>query len=307
MDEFFEMRVFVRAVERGSFALAARDFGVTPSAVSKLVTRLEARLGARLLMRTTRRHGLTGEGEIYFEQGRRLIDAFENLEAEVAAVGGQVRGLLRVNANQAFASNYLAPSLPDFVARHPEVRVELAVTDRVVDLIVEQVDVAIRTGKLRDSPLIARKIGETRRVICASPAYLARHGLPRTREDLAEHRLIPRPPRLDGFDRWMFQDAWGRPAPLDVTGPLVTDSTIAALELARGGAGILRIGELLVSHAVALGELVTLNIEGHDAEAAPLSAVTPPGAHRVPRTRAFLDFLTERFGGAPWQLKQPER
>lgn len=156
MDQLTEMRVFVRAIERGTFAAAAGDQGLTPSAVSKLIRRLEARLGVRLINRTTRKLSLTAEGETYFHSGRRLIEAVDGLEDEVAASADHPRGLLRINTEIWWGVQHLAPALIDFQQRYPDVRVSLSLTDRLVDLHAEQIDVAIRLGPLSNSNLMSR-------------------------------------------------------------------------------------------------------------------------------------------------------
>jgi DNA-binding transcriptional LysR family regulator len=179
MDQLTEMRVFVRAIERGTFAAAAGDQGLTPSAVSKLIRRLESRLGVRLINRTTRKLSLTSEGETYFHSGRRLIEAVDGLEDEVAASAGHPRGLLRINTENWWGVQHLAPALIDFQQRYPDVRVSLSLTDRLVDLHAEQIDIAIRLGPLSDSNLMSRKLAEVDRVICASPQYVERFGAPK--------------------------------------------------------------------------------------------------------------------------------
>src|SRR5262245_44003110 len=190
MDQLAEMRVFVRAVERGSFAGAADDLGLTPSAISKLIGRLEARLGVRLLNRTTRKLALTGEGETYFHSGRQLIESVDNLEQEVAASAGHPRGLLRIHTQVSFGVRHLAPALIEFQRRYPDVRIDMSLTDRVVDGLAEPRGGAVRVGPLRDSTLMPRKITEVERVICASPQYLDEFGVPESPEDLARHRCI---------------------------------------------------------------------------------------------------------------------
>ena len=178
MDELAEMRVFVHAIERGTFAGAASVMGLTPSAVSKLIGRLEERLGVRLVNRTTRKLALTAEGETYFHSGRRLIEAVDGLEHEIAASTGHPRGLLRINTAVSFGVQHLAPALIEFQQRYPDVRVSASLTDRPVDLHAEQIDVAVRVGAPSDSGLMSRKVGEVGQVICASPQYLAQFGVP---------------------------------------------------------------------------------------------------------------------------------
>src|SRR5438105_4391499 len=174
-----DMTAFVKAVELGGFSMAAREMGLTPSAVSKLVTRLEDRLGVRLLNRTTRRLALTSEGEAYFARSQRILADIDEAENEVARFRAQPKGLLRINVGTAFGMHQLAPALPEFLLLRPEMQVELTITDRVVDLIEEGADLGIRLGALADSSLVARRICELERVVCASPAYLRKNGVPR--------------------------------------------------------------------------------------------------------------------------------
>src|SRR5688572_23783493 len=182
-----DMTAFVRAVELGGFSTAARDLGLTPSAISKLVTRLEDRLGVRLLNRTTRRLALTPEGEAYYHRSQRILADIAEAEDEVARFRAHPKGVLRVNVGTAFGMHQLSPALPEFLARHPEVQVEITMTDRVVDLIEEGADLGIRMGVLADSSLVARKICDVERVVCAAPSYLRRHGTPKRPQDLLRH------------------------------------------------------------------------------------------------------------------------
>ena len=210
MDQLAEMRVFVRAIERDTFAVAARDLGLTPSAVSKLIRRLETRLGVRLVNRTTRKLALTAEGKTYFHSGRQLIEEIDGLEHEVSASAGHPRGLLRINTTVSFGVQHLAPALMEFQRRYPDVRVSISLTDRPVDLHAQQIDVAVRVGPLSDSSLMSRKVGEVGRVICASPQYLKQFGTPKSRDDLAQHRCIVF--TAPGRSRWAFRNTrwWNR-------------------------------------------------------------------------------------------------
>src|SRR6266576_443382 len=185
-----EMGIFERVVERGSFARAAEDVGLSPSAVSKLMTRLERRLGVRLINRTTRRLALTAEGEIYLERAREILGAIEAAEAEVSSGGLSPSGHLRVHALPAIAVDHLSPVLPNFLARYPQITFDFLVTNRVVDIVGENVDISLRMGGLNDSALVARKIIDLTRVVCASPSYLARYGRPVRPADLVHHSWL---------------------------------------------------------------------------------------------------------------------
>jgi DNA-binding transcriptional LysR family regulator len=303
MSKISDLRTFVRVVERGSFASASHDLGITPSAVSKLVTRLEDRLGVRLLHRTTRRVALTPEGETYHVRARDILAAIDDAEAEVSQAGRQPRGRLRVNCVPAFALHQLMPALPDFVACYPAVHLDFAITDRVVDILAENADVGIRTGSISDPSLVSRKIADVRRGLFASPAYLAQRGKPRTPDQLREHECIVL--NLSSLtNRWPFHDG-GRLKVIDIVSRVLVDNSEAALRLAIAGGGIARLADLVVADAVREGRLEPVLTESHVAEPAPLAAVYPQGRHRMPKVRAFLDFLVDRFSHAPWREPRP--
>jgi DNA-binding transcriptional LysR family regulator len=298
MDASDDMRTFVRVVEHQSFSAAADMLGLTPSAVSKLVSRLEERLGVRLLHRTTRRLALTSEGEIYFARARQILADIEEVEAEVAKVRGAPRGRLQVNTSHGFGVHQLAPALPDFLTRYPEIAVELSLTDRMVDPVADHADITIRGGRITDTTLTARKIAEFERTICASPAYLARQGTPRNPADLARHVCIVM--TFQTPSRWMFDTRDG-PEQIEVAPRIVTDSGDAALRLALEGAGIVRLADVIVGESIRRGLLVPLLTEVHHEERLPLTALYLAGRHRLPKLRVFLEFLIERFGHAPWR------
>lgn len=189
VNRFGEMEVFVRVVEQGGFSAAARACGMTPSAVSKLVARLEARLGARMVNRSTRRFQLTPEGAAFYERSVAVLADLDEAERE-ASSGAQPSGRLRVNANVPVGTHLLLPIVPAFLACHPQVSLDIALTDRVIDLLEDRTDVALRSGPLKSSRLVARKLGQTRLMVVAAPAYLARMGTPRTPADLANHNCL---------------------------------------------------------------------------------------------------------------------
>jgi len=294
-----DMLAFVRAVELGGFSVAAREMGLTPSAISKLVTRLEDRLGVRLLNRTTRRLALTPEGEAYFHRSQRILADIGEAENEVASFRALPKGLLRVNVGTAFGMHQLAPALPEFLARHPEMQVELTLTDRVVDLIEEGADIGIRMGNLVDSSLIARRIAEVERVVCATPAYLKKHGTPRKPADLLHHNCLSLN-HTPALRRWPFDTREGVKH-VEVQGNASASSAEALLQLAFLGMGIIRLADVIVGEAIRDGRLVALLQDVHHREPLPLHAVYPQGRHRSPRVAAMVDFLVERFASAPWR------
>ena len=298
MDTTNDMRAFVRVVEYQSFSAAAVVLGLTPSAVSKLVSRLEDRLGVRLLHRTTRRLALTSEGEVYFTRARQILADIEEAEAEVTRSRGSPRGRLHVHTSNAFGVHQLAPALPEFLMRYPDIEVELSITDRIVDLVGERADVAIRGGPIADTSLSARKIGEFERTICAAPSYLARRGVPRTPAELASHVCVVAAPMSS---RWPFRTRTGLDL-VEIMPRVTTDNGEAALRLALGGAGIARLADVIIGEPIRSGLLVPLLTDVHHTELLPLSAIYLAGRHRLPKVRVFLDFLVEQFASAPWRV-----
>jgi DNA-binding transcriptional LysR family regulator len=295
------MTAFVRTVELGGFSLAARDLGLTPSAVSKLVTRLEDRLGVRLLNRTTRKLALTPEGEAYFHRSQRIIADIAEAENELAQFRAKPKGLLRINVGTAFGMHQLSPALPAFLARYPEVQVELTITDRLVDLLDEGADLGIRLGSLVDSSLVARRICDLDRVICASPAYLKRHGTPRKPDELLRHNCLS-VAYAPNLRRWPFMTPEGV-RHIEVSGNVNANNADTLLQLACLGVGIIRLSDAIVGAAIGDARLVPLLEDVHHREPLPLHAVYPQGRHRSPRVAAMIDFLVERFAAAPWRTE----
>jgi DNA-binding transcriptional LysR family regulator len=286
-----EMEVFAAVVERGGFSAAAKLFGMTPSAVSKLVTRLEARLGARLINRSTRKLQLTAEGQAFHQRCVTILSDIAEAECEAAA-GRAPRGRVRVNANVAFGNQILLPLVPAFLAEHPELSIDLVFTDQVVDLIEERADIAIRVapGPLRGNQLMARKIGESGVAVVASPDYLAHHGEPRTPADLAKHNLI-------GFNFARSVEGW----PFRVDGALISIAAVGntqvgdgeiARQLAVAGIGLARLGRFHVEAEIAAGRLVTVLDNFNPGDIEVIHAVYLGQGGFVPaRMRAFIDFL----------------
>ena len=287
-----EMNAFVRVAERGSFAAAAADLGLTPSALSKLVTRIEDRLGVRLLTRTTRKLALTAEGELFVARSRDILASIEAAEAEVTAASERPRGHLRISVGTAVAKQILGPALPVFLNRYADITVELHVSDRQVDLVAEQIDVAIRSGALGDSTLVARKVGEATRVICASPSYLEKHGTPRVPADLLQHNCLTLPG--PAWSQWPFHTHEGINR-LAVSGTFTSDNADLLLDMAVAGLGVARLADFMVARALRDGVLVRLLVDSHVPESFPIHALTVPGRHRAPRIRAFVDFFAQEF------------
>lgn len=296
-DAAGDIAVFVAVVEAGGFSPAARRLGLTHSAVSKKVRRLEDRLGARLLNRTTRRLGLTEAGERYWREARAVLDRIEAMEAAVAGHDGAPRGTLKVSCSNAFGHRQLLPAVADFARRHPGVSVDLTLSDAMADLVADGIDVAIRSAALVDSTLVARKLASNDRLICAAPDYIARRGAPEAAADLADHDCLKLnlPSR---FNDWEFQSESGRRT-VRIDGRFACNSVEALHAACLAGLGIARLPEFLVGDDLAAGRLVALLEDCRAPSESAIHAVRPPGDVVPSKTRAFIDFLVGRFTPVP--------
>ncbi len=290
-----EMEVFVRAVRLGSFSAAGRQLGLSPSAVSKLITRIEDRLGARLLVRSTRALQLTPEGEVYLERAGRILGEIEEAERVVTSGGSAVpRGPLRVSASVAFGASHIVPHMAEFLALYPAIELDLSLTDSVIDLYQERADVAIRSGKLRDSSLVARKILEIRRVVVASPAYLERHGTPQVPADLAAHNCL-RFNFLANRDEWIFRDPeTGENFAQRIGGNMLGNNGPTLRRLCLDGLGLIRSGRFQVERDITEGRLVPVLERFNPRDIETIHAVFAGHGHLAARIRAFIDFLADK-------------
>ncbi|MBX6322321.1 MAG: LysR family transcriptional regulator [Rhodospirillaceae bacterium] len=296
MQSLDAMQVFVHTVEARSFTGAARRLGLSKSVVSRRLTALEARLGVRLLNRTTRSLSLTEPGQAYYERCTRILAEVEAAEAGLRSLAGGLSGLLRVAAPVSFGQRYLAPAVAEFLARHPRLTLELDLNDRFVDVVAEGIDVAVRIGRLRDSSLVARKLAPVRRVACCSPDYAARRGLPRRPEDLAGHDCLGYTNLATG-EQWRFRvgERW-RSVP--VRGPLRVNNGDILLQAALAGLGIVALPTFVCGPAIRSGALIRV-LPRFEMLEATLCAVHPQSRHPSPKVRSFLDFLAGRFGPCP--------
>lgn len=289
--------IFVEAVELGSFSAAGRRLGMSPSAVSKAIARIEDRLGTRLMIRSTRALQLTAEGEVYAERARRVLGEIEEAERVVAAgARAAPRGRLRVSASVGFGERCVVPLVPEFLALHPRVELDLSLTDTVIDLIDQRTDVALRAGALRDSTLKARKILESPRVIVAAPGYLARHGTPEVPQALEGHNCLTFNFRRS-LDGWPFRDpatgeAWTR----EVFGNVLLDNGVTMRQLCLAGLGIARIARFHVEPDIRAGLLVPLLEPFNPQDRESVHALYVGHEHLAARIRAFVDFLALRVG-----------
>lgn len=292
IDRSGEMEVFSAVMERGSFSAGARLLGLTPSAVSRIIARLEARLGVRLIVRTTRALALTPEGEAYLRAARRILSDLDESERAVADQTAP-RGRLRVSATLAHGRLCVVPLLREFLDRYPDILVDISLTDATIDLVEERADVAIRIGPLADSNLVARRLGDSGRTIVAAPAYLARHGTPQSPEDLLRHNCI-------AFNFRRAEPAWpfrrdGRDVDLAVTGNVAANNGETVAQLAREGVGIARVGTFHVAEDIAAGRLVALLEQWTPGDREPINALFVGGTIMPARVRVFIDYLAEKL------------
>ncbi len=297
LDTLVGMAVFARVVDDGGFSAAARRLGLSKSAVSKQVAALEDRLGARLLNRTTRRMSLTEAGTALVERCRRVLAEAEAAQDAIGLLQAAPTGVLRVNAPMTFGTLHLAPAIPDFLERHPGISVDLNLNDRMVDLVEEGFDVAVRIARLADSSLVARKLAPMRRVMVASPLYLARRGVPERLADLAGHDCFSYSYVAAG-DEWRFTGPDGEEV-VQPTGRLRANNGEVLREAALAGIGIAVLPVFIAGPDLAAGRLVQV-LPQYDNRGGAIYAVWPSGRHPSPKLRAFVDFLAERFGPNPY-------
>ncbi|MBS64537.1 LysR family transcriptional regulator [Salinisphaera sp.] len=294
MDKTTEMTIFVRAVDAGGFSAAARELGLTPSAVSKQIRRLEERLHTRLFQRTTRRIHLTEAGQHYHQRCVEILRAIEEAENAAGAMSTEPWGTLRIAATVSFGRVQVLPLINEFMARYPQIDIEFELTDRHVDLVEDGLDVAIQWREQVDDPdIVARRLCINRRIICAAPAYLARNGTPRAPEDLIAHNCLTLS-TLDEFNDWAFTDAEHGTRVLRMHGSFRANTADALHEAVRSGVGLARLSHWLVAPDIAAARLTPVLTEyPHDD-----SAFFVLYAHRrylSRKVRAFVDFLIDKF------------
>jgi DNA-binding transcriptional LysR family regulator len=294
LDKLAHMAVFAKVVEAEGFTAAASQLGMSKSAVSKAVTALEERLGARLLNRTTRRLSLTEVGRAFYERSARVVSEAEEAELAVTHLQERPRGTLRINAPVSFGVLHLASALADFMRSQPEIRVDAEFTDRYVDVVDEGFDVVVRIAvQLPDSTLIARRLTENRMVVCASPAYWARTGRPARPQDLGGHACLTYAYNRNP-NEWPFAEE-GRPFGVRVAGPLQTNNGDVSLRAALAGLGVVRLPRFICGPHLASGALEPV-LQAFAPAPASVFAVYPHNRHLSAKVRVFVDFLIARFG-----------
>ena len=296
-DSLYEMSVFVKVVAAGSLSAAARDLGVSTAVVSRRLAALEARLGVRLVNRTTRRLALTDEGASYHEACARILAEIEDADAAAAAQRVEPQGLLKVALHASFGHKHIAPLVPPFAARYPKIELAFSLSDRTVNVIAEGYDLAIRIGELEDSSLAARKLAPNRRVVCASPDYLRQHPAPRVPADLVQHNCLT---TTDLQMNWEYRGPDGKRGVVRVAGHYACDNWEVLREWAMAGLGVALKSTWDVRRQLEDGSLVPL-LPGYDfGTDVAIYAVYPHRRHLPAKTRVFIDYLAESFGPEPY-------
>ncbi len=297
MDKFQEMRVFAAVVDAGSFVGASESIEMSKPAVSRHVAALEARLGVRLLQRTTRKLSLTDEGEVFYARCKELLVEVDEAEAEVSARSGQATGLLRINVPVSFGIQHLSPLWPAFMERHPGLTLDVTLADRVVDLVEEGCDMAVRIARLPNSTLISRRLGTTRLILCASPAYLRRHGAPRHPSEIAAHTVLAYSLLTERYN-WAFVGPEGR-VEVKVSPRVFTNSGDTCRAAALQHLGIILQPSFLVGADLQSGALVEL-LPQYRALELGIYAVYPTRKHVPPKVRLMIDYLVDALHKHAW-------
>ena len=297
MDRYQEIKVFTTVAECGSFVAASVALGLSKAAVSRYVSDLERRLGARLMHRTTRKLSLTPEGEIFLARCRVILESIEESEEEISSRGLNASGTLRVTAPVSFGIRHLAPLWSDFLKAYPEVKVDLELSDRVVNLVEEGFDLAIRIGQLNDSTLVCRQLTSTRLVLCASPDYLKRHGTPNHPAELTEHETFSYSLLSTGHT-WKFDGPEGR-VDVRVSPRMTSNNGDTGVEVCIRGGGIHLWPSFLVEEQLRKGELVEI-LPAFKASIFGVYAVYPSKKYVSPKVRALVDFLMHKLSNKGW-------
>lgn len=299
LNNLTEIAVFVHVVDTGGFSAAADRLDLSRAAVSKAVSRLEARLGARLLHRTTRRLSLTESGRALYERSRRALASIEEAEEEIGRLQGEPRGTLRISAPVYFGVHHLAPLLTEYLVRYPDIDADVQLDDRLVDIVAEGVDLAIRVSALEDSSLVGRRLAPCHIALCASPGYWERHGHPESPADLAAHNCFVYS-NLASPTVWRFRDSDGHEIAVTVGGRLRFNNTEMARAAALQGLGVIWVPTFYVGDELRSGRLTRALAGYRPAREVAIWAVYPARDHLPVKIRLLIDLLAERFGPAPW-------
>lgn len=298
MDRITSMRVFVRAASAGSLSAAARHMGMSPAMATKHVNALEVRLGVKLFHRSTRRLALTEAGSDYLEACQRILPDIDEAEAAAASQRIKATGLLRMNVPLSFGSRFIAPLIPEFSRQYPEVKIELGLSDAQLDLIAGNWDLAIRIGRLADSPLQARRLGDCAMLVCAAPAYLDRRGVPRRVAELSQHNCLSYTlSAMQNGKQWLFGLDGEFAVPIN--GDLLANNGDALLAAAVGGQGLIYQPHFIVGDALDRGELVALELDKPVMPLGGIHVLYPPDRRPPAKVRAMVDYLAQAFARTP--------
>lgn len=297
MESLSDIAVFVQVVDSGSFTAAAERLELSKAVVSKYVTRLENRLGARLLNRTTRRLSLTEVGRAFYERSQAGLRELEEAEAEVSRLQGAPRGTLRINAPMSFGILHIAPAIPEFLRQYPDLNLDMNLDDRRLDLVEEGFDLAIRIAQLPDSSLVARRLGPCRHVVCGAPGYFRRHGIPRTPDDLRDHNAITFKYQ-DSAREWHFLAPDGTPVRVPVSGSIQMNNSLGLREALLREVGVTLTPTFVVGADIQAGRLQAVLTDYQTLELS-IYAVFPQQRHLSPKVRAFVEFMAGRMEGVP--------
>lgn len=293
------MQVFVESVNQGGFSAAGRQLSLSPSAVSKLITRLENRLGVRLFNRTTRLVNLTEAGQAFYKRCVEILEEVENAETSITGFGHVPKGILRINSTPGFFKHQLLPIMFEFQRLYPQLIVDFQLTGQPIDLINDGVDLAIRLGVLKDTSLVARKLGESNRIVCASPLYLKNNGIPSTPTALLKHNCL-RLSTSDVFNQWKFSYD-EKEEEIATKGNFITDNVDALYEYTLMGGGIARLSSFMIGEDIKAGRLVPI-LKNYTIEKQQIHAVFPHRKYLPAKVRVLLDYLINKFTPTvPWE------
>jgi DNA-binding transcriptional LysR family regulator len=305
MENLIRMTIFAQVVDAKSFSTAAVRLGLSTSAVSKQVSRLEDHFGTRLLNRTTRRFSLTEAGATLYERCARILTEIQEAERELTGMAATPRGTLKVNVPVTFGQLHIAPAMAEFLTRYPEIRIDMLMNDRVVDLIEEGFDVAIRIARLPDSSLIARRLAPNHLVVCATPAYLTQHGVPKTPEELQQHNCLTYT-YFPSHNVWRFQREQEEHR-VSVTGNFQANNGEALRAAVLDGVGIALLPTFIVGRDLQTGVLQPV-LSAFSLSETAVYAVYPHNRHLLPKVQAFVEFFAKRFRPTPyWEVATRNR
>lgn len=296
MDQLAAMTTFVQVVDSGSLSAAARAIPTSLTSVSRQISALEQHYGSQLLVRTTRRLTPTDDGRLLYERAKSILGELKDIESSMASRHRKPAGRLRVSAPSLIGRQLIAPLLAEFLRRHPALSVDLMLVDRAVDMVEEDIHVALRVGRLPDSQLVARKIADLTMIVCAAPDYLRRRGVPRTPSDLSTHDCLVFSD-APGAGEWRFKSDGGKDCRIRIPARLWINSLDALVLAAEEGAGIVRVPSWQVATEIAAGRLQRI-LSAHERDATPVHLVFPPSRLTSPKTRIFADYLVDQWAGS---------